>query len=250
MENWVMASTSKMPYKRLLLKISGEMLMGQLEFGIDQMACQKLAKALLCFNKQDLEIAVVIGGGNIFRGIHLENSGIERSSADQMGMLATIINGLALQQAIQNLGGDAVLMSALECPKVADPFNWQKAVQGLSKGSILIFAGGTGNPYFTTDSAAALRACEIKSDLLVKATKVDGIYNKDPLKYPDAVKYKTITYSQALNEQLGVMDATALALCRSNKLPIYVCNMHRLLEQAELGHRLFDQEEGSFVREF
>lgn len=222
--------------------------MGDQEFGINQSACQKLAKALLTLQKH-LEVAVVIGGGNIFRGINLESSGIQRSAGDEMGMLATLINGISLQQALQVLGGDSKVMSAIECPRVAELYNWKNAIDNISKGTLLIFVGGTGNPYFTTDSAAALRACEIDADLLVKATKVDGIYNKDPIKFADAVKYDTVTYSQALSEQLDVMDATAIALCRSNSLPIFVFNMQRLLDNPELGQLLFDQHNGTFVNE-
>ncbi len=236
------------PFKRILLKISGELLMGDQEFGINQAACKKLAKALLTLQKH-MQVAVVIGGGNIFRGISLENSGVQRSAADQIGMLSTLINGIALQQAFRHLGADSIVMSAIECPKVAEAYNWKKAVDYLSKGIPLIFVGGTGNPYFTTDSAAALRACEINADLLVKATKVNGIYNKDPIKFADAVKYDTITYTQALSQQLGVMDATAIALCRSNSLPIFVFNMDKLLENPELGHLLFDKNNGTYVTE-
>jgi uridylate kinase len=239
----------KQPYKRILLKISGEMLMGQQEFGISQPACNQLAKALLALHREKMQIAVVIGGGNIFRGIRLENSGMQRSAADQMGMLATLINGISLQQALHALGVDSKVMTALECPKVAEAYNWEKATESLNKGTLLIFVGGTGNPYFTTDSAAALRACEINADILAKATKVDGIYTKDPLKFADAVKYETITYSQALSDQLEVMDATAIALCRSNRLPIFVFNMQRLLDQPEQGSRLFDRSKGTLVTE-
>lgn len=236
------------PYKRILLKISGEILMGDQEFGINQSACQNLAKALLILQKH-LEVAVVIGGGNIFRGINLESSGIQRSAGDEMGMLATLINGISLQQALQALGGDSKIMSAIECPRVAELYNWKNAVDSVSKGTLLIFVGGTGNPYFTTDSAAALRACEIGADLLVKATKVDGIYDKDPIKFADAVKYDSVTYSQALSEELGIMDATAIALCRNNSLPIFVFNMQRFLDNPELGHLLFDKNHGTFVND-
>ncbi|MGZ3632869.1 MAG: UMP kinase [Parachlamydiaceae bacterium] len=234
-------------YKRILLKISGELFMGDQNYGIDQEACSKLAKALLTFQQQNLQVAIVIGGGNIFRGITLENSILPRAAADQMGMLATLMNGIALQQALQHLGADAKVMSALECPKVAEPYNWRKANDAIQGGTMLIFVGGTGNPYFTTDTAAALRACEIQADLLVKATKVNGIYNKDPIKHPDAIKYDSIPYSRVLSEQLEVMDATAIAMCRSHSLPIFVFNMHYLLDQPELGQRLFTQEQGTFV---
>jgi uridylate kinase len=239
----------KRPYKRILLKISGEMLMGSQDFGISQPACHQLAKALMTLQQEQMQIALVIGGGNIFRGIRLENSGMERSAADQMGMLATLINGISLQQALHALGVKSKIMTALECPKVAEAYSWEKAGECLNAGTLLIFVGGTGNPYFTTDSAAALRACEINADILAKATKVDGIYTKDPLKYADAVKFNTITYSQALSDNLEVMDATAIALCRSNNIPIFVFNMQRLLDQPEQGSELFDQSQGTLVTE-
>lgn len=223
--------------------------MGEQEFGINHLACHQLAKALLALQQEQMQIALVIGGGNIFRGIRLEDSGMQRSAADQMGMLGTLINGIALQQALHALGAKSKVMTALECPKVAEAYNWEKAIESLNEGTLLIFVGGSGNPYFTTDSAAALRACEINADVLAKATKVDGIYTKDPLKFKDAVKYDTITYSQALSDQLGVMDATAIALCRSNRLPIFVFNMQRLLDQPEQGCRLFDQSQGTLVTE-
>lgn len=244
----MVSENEKRPYKRILLKVSGELFLGDKEFGLDQSACRKLAHALLVLHDQGLEVAVVIGGGNIFRGITLENDGMERSAADQMGMLGTLINGIAFRQTLQAIGAKAKLMSALECPRVAETYNWEKALKSISKGEILIFVGGTGNPYFTTDSAAALRACEINADLLVKATKVDGVYNKDPLKFPDAVKYNSITYAQALAERLEIMDATAIALCQSNSLPIFVFKMQALLQQPDLGSRLFDEKTGSFVK--
>lgn len=215
----------KGPYKRVLLKLSGESLMGSHRFGISHEACQTVAKALKEMHTAGLEIAVVIGGGNIFRGIHLKEAGMARTPADQMGMLATLMNGIALQEALVNMYCKAKVMSALECPKVAEPYNWGKALEALTAGNILIFVGGTGSPYFTTDTAAALRASEIQADILLKATKVDGIYNKDPQKDPKAVKYDTISYSQILAEKLAVMDATSVALCRDNSIPILVFNM-------------------------
>jgi uridylate kinase len=213
------------PYKRILLKLSGEMLMGSQSFGIDQEACQQLALAIKALRDTDIQVGVVIGGGNIFRGIHLEEMGMERTPADHMGMLATIINGVALQEALSAVGCPAKMMSGLECKKVADSFNWSKALKNIEAGDVLIFVGGTGNPYFTTDTAAALRASEIQADILLKATKVDGVYNKDPLKCSDAVKYESLTFAQALAENLKVMDATAIALCRANSIPILVFNM-------------------------
>lgn len=218
-------------YQRVLLKLSGETLMDSQPFGISQEACMKVADYLSHFHRAGIQLGVVIGGGNIFRGVDLRLTGMPRTPADHMGMLATLLNGTALQQALMLSGVPTCLMSALECPKVAEPYNWTKALQHLEGGSVVIFVGGTGNPYFTTDTAAALRASEIGADVLLKATKVDGIYNKDPLKHPDAIKYDTISYSQVLAEKLQVMDATAVTLCRSSQIPIFVFNMRRLITE-------------------
>lgn len=217
-----------LPYKRVLLKLSGELLLGNQPFGISYEACRSVALVLKEMRDAGLEVAVVIGGGNIFRGISLKASGIARTPADQMGMLATMMNGVALQQALTSINCKARVMSALECPAVVDSYNWNKALEFLGQGEVIVFVGGTGNPYFTTDSAAALRAGEIHADVLLKATKVDGIYDKDPLKHVDAVKYDRISYSQVLAEKLEVMDATAIALCRNNRIPIFVFNMNKL----------------------
>ncbi|CUI17848.1 Uridylate kinase [Candidatus Protochlamydia naegleriophila] len=235
--------------KRILLKLSGETLMGDQGFGINQEACQQVAHYLHKIHGMGLQVAVVIGGGNIFRGINLRATGLPRTSADHMGMLATLLNGIALQQALMAAGAKACVMSALECPKVAESYNWGKALQYLEEGTILIFVGGTGNPYFTTDTAAALRASEIHADILFKATKVDGIYSRDPLKHSDAVKYDRISYSQVLAEKLQVMDATAIALCRSNQIPIFVFNMRRLLEN-DLEPVLKDFSHGTLVDDY
>lgn len=214
--------------KRILIKVSGESLLGSQPYGIEEAACHKLALALQTIASSGVEVGVVIGGGNIFRGVQAKELGLERTPADNIGMLATVMNAIAIEQALHNIGTQARVLSALECPKIAEPYNWLKALDYLSKGRIVIFAGGTGNPYFTTDTAAAMRACEIKADLLVKATKVDGIYDKDPLKYPEAKWYPNISYTQFLNEKLGIMDNTAVALCMNNKMPIFVFNMQRL----------------------
>lgn len=215
-------------YQRVLLKLSGETLMGSEPFGIHQETCMQIANYLYSFHQAGIQLGVVIGGGNIFRGMDLRLMGMPRTPADHMGMLATLLNAIAVQQALMLRGVPVCVMSALECPKVAESYNWTKAINYLEGGSVVLFAGGTGNPYFTTDTAAALRASEIGADVLLKATKVDGIYNKDPLKYTDAVKYETLSYSQVLTEKLQVMDATAIALCRSNQIPIFVFNMRRL----------------------
>lgn len=221
------------PYKRILLKLSGEALRGNNSFGIDQNAVCQVAHYLDKIRCTGIELAVVIGGGNLFRGINLTvgDKGMARAPADYMGMLATLMNGIALQEALSSIGCPVKLMSALECPKVAEPYQWNKAQEYLKQGSILIFVGGTGNPYFTTDTAAALRASEIQADLLMKATKVAGIYSKDPAKWKEAVKYDTISYSQILAEKLQVIDATAVALCMHNRIPIFVFNMERLSKE-------------------
>lgn len=238
----------KAPFKRILLKLSGETLMGNQGFGIDQKACSNTAKILKDVQKEGFQVAIVIGGGNIFRGINLKNLGMERTPADQMGMLATLINGVALKEALEAIGCKATLMSALDCPKVAESYNWKKALDYLENGQVLIFVGGTGNPYFTTDTAAAMRACEIKADILLKATKVDGVFNKDPLKHSNAKKYATLTYEQYLAEKLEVMDATAIALCMNNKIPLLVFNMHTL-GKCPMAHILTDKKHGTIIQD-
>lgn len=214
--------------KRVLLKLSGELLLGDQSFGIDPNACHQLAQNLKSIHTSGLQIALVIGGGNMFRGAQLKALGMERTPADQIGMLATLINGTALQQALIKIGCPAKVLTALDCPKVAESYHWGRALEYLESGQILIFVGGTGNPYFTTDTAAAMRASEIHADILLKATKVDGVYSKDPHKFPDAQRYDTISYQQFLAEKLEVMDATAIALCMSNKIPILVFHMQHL----------------------
>lgn len=239
---------SKFPYKRILLKLSGEILLGSQKFGISPDACRDVAGAIAELHKAGLEVGIVIGGGNIFRGINLKNMGMQQTPADQMGMLATLINGMALQQSLESMGCPSKVMSALECPKAVETYNWSKALEYLKAGTVLVFVGGTGNPYFTTDSAAALRASEIHADVLLKATKVDGIYNKDPIKHPDAVKYDSLTYSQFLAEKLEVMDATAIALCRNSRIPIFVFNMSLLPKHQELINTLSHSSPGTLVK--
>lgn len=217
-----------MPYKRILVKISGEMLLGDQSFGIQEQACTKLAYTFQEMRNAGHQVACVIGGGNIFRGVSLNKLGIERTPADQMGMLSTLINGIALHQSLKAIGAPSRLVSALECPKVAETYNWSNALSYLSAGEIVIFVGGTGSPYFTTDTAAALRASEMKVDVLLKATKVDGVYSKDPKAFPDAKRYQQISYTDYLAQKLGVMDATSVALCMTNKIPIFVFSMENL----------------------
>ncbi len=212
-------------YKRVLLKLSGEALMGEKNFGIDSSMLEKLAGELSVPYNDGVEIAIVVGGGNIFRGVSGAADGMDRVQADYMGMLATVMNALALQQAFEHQGMDCRVMTALDMQQIAEPYLRSRAVKHLEKGRITIYAAGTGNPYFTTDTAAALRACEIGAECLMKATKVDGIYDKDPVVYPDAVKFDTISYMDVLTRGLKVMDATATALCNDNAMPILVFNI-------------------------
>lgn len=214
---------------RLVIKISGESLTGNGTRNIDPVACANLAKALATLRNHHFEIALVLGGGNLCRGIQLHSLGMPRAAADQIGMLATIMNGIAIKQALQQQNIPTRAMSALECPTVAESFHWEKAQEYLKQKTILILVGGTGNPFCTTDTAAALRACEIDADLLLKLTKVDGVYSQDPLLDPSAMRYSQMTYEEYLAEDLKVMDATAVALCRAQRLPIRVCHMRCLL---------------------
>ena len=211
-------------YKKILLKLSGEALMGDQEFGISSDVITSYAKQIKEIVDLGVEVSIVIGGGNIFRGLSGAAQGVDRVTGDHMGMLATVINSLALQNSIEKLGVPTRVQTAIEMPKVAEPFIKRRAQRHLEKGRVVIFGAGTGNPYFTTDTAAALRAIEMETDVVIKATKVDGIYDKDPVKYPDAKKYQTVTYNEVLAKDLKVMDATAISLCRENKLPIIVFN--------------------------
>ena len=211
-------------YKKILLKLSGEALMGDQEFGISSDVITSYAKQIKEIVDLGVEVSIVIGGGNIFRGLSGAAQGVDRVTGDHMGMLATVINSLALQNSIEKLEVPTRVQTAIEMPKVAEPFIKRRAQRHLEKGRVVIFGAGTGNPYFTTDTAAALRAIEMETDVVIKATKVDGIYDKDPVKYPDAKKYETVTYNEVLAKDLKVMDATAISLCRENKLPIIVFN--------------------------
>ncbi len=209
-------------YKRVLLKLSGEALMGEQEFGISSDVIASYARQIKEIADLGVEVSVVIGGGNIFRGLSGATQGVDRVTGDHMGMLATVINSLALQNSIEKLGVQTRVLTAIEMPKIAEPFIKRRAQRHLEKGRVVIFGAGTGNPYFTTDTAAALRAIEMNTEVVLKSTKVDGIYDKDPVKYSDAVKYETVTYTEVLNKNLKVMDATAISLCRENRLPIIV----------------------------
>ena len=212
-------------FKRVLIKLSGEALAGEQGFGIRQETVQEICKELGEVLDYGVQMALVIGGGNIFRGLSGSAQGMERSSADYMGMLATVLNALAVQDYLEKLGHPTRVLSAISMREVCEPFIRRRALRHMEKGRVVICAAGTGNPYFTTDTTAALRGMELQCDAIIKATKVDGIYDKDPAKYPDAVKFSTITFDETLNRHIGVMDATAFALLRDNKVPIIVCRM-------------------------
>jgi uridylate kinase len=212
-------------YQRVLLKLSGEALMGEQPFGIDPAVTTQIAKDIQEIQQLGVQTAVVIGGGNLFRGLAASAKGMDRATADYMGMLATVINALALQDALEHQGIASRVASAIEMRAVAEPFIRRRAVRHLEKGRVVVFAAGTGNPYFTTDTAAALRAMEMKADVILKGTKVDGIYTADPMTHADATKFDEISYLQVLEQGLKVMDATAISLCMDNKLPIVVFNL-------------------------
>jgi uridylate kinase len=229
-----------MKYKRILLKLSGESLMGNKQFGIDHLRLEQYAKEIKEVVDGGIELAIVIGGGNIFRGIQAAEGGMDRVQGDYMGMLATLINSMALQSALENSGIATRLMSAIKMDEIAEPFIRRRAVRHLEKGRVVIFGAGTGNPYFTTDSAASLRAIEIEADVILKGTRVDGIYTADPEKDPAAVKFDSITFTEVFRLGLQVMDMTAFTLCHENKLPIIVFNMDKGGNLAKLlsGERL------------
>lgn len=217
----------KRKYRRVLLKLSGEALMGSNSYGIDPFTVDYMASEIKKVVEMGVQIAIVIGGGNIFRGVEASVKGMERASADYMGMLATVINALALQNALEKLGLQTRVQSAIEMRELAEPYIRRRAIRHLEKGRIVIFAAGTGNPYFTTDTAAALRAMEIGADVILKGTKVDGVYTADPVKDPHAKKFNYISYMDVLKKNLKVMDSTAITLCMDNNLPIVVFNINR-----------------------
>jgi uridylate kinase len=211
--------------KRILLKLSGEALMGDMDFGIDPEFLKQTASQIVEQQQAGIEVGLVIGGGNIYRGEGLVKSGMNKVSADQMGMLATVMNALAMQDALHKQGISCRVMTALKIDQLGEAYSAEQARRYLAQGEVVIFAAGTGNPCFTTDSAASLRAIEIGADLLLKATKVDGVYDADPVKFPEAKRYETLTFDQAIAQQLGVMDLTAMVLCRENNMPLRVFNM-------------------------
>ena len=213
-------------YKRILLKLSGEALAGAATFGIDADRVKALGREVADVAAAGVQVGVVVGGGNIFRGVAAAARNMDRVTGDHMGMLATVINSLALSDALEQMGIPTRVMSAIEMHQVAEPYIRRRAIRHLEKGRIVIFAAGTSNPYFSTDTAATLRALEIKADVIAKGTRVDGVYDMDPLKFAEAVKYKEVTYLEVLSKGLGVMDATSIAMCRDNKLPIIVFNLY------------------------
>ncbi len=230
-----------MKYKRVLLKLSGEALMGEKQFGIDNGRLMQYAREVEAIVHAGVQVAIVIGGGNIFRGVQAAEGGMERTQGDYMGMLATVINSMALQSALESLGLETRLQSAIELKQIAEPFIRRRAVRHLEKGRVVIFGGGTGNPFFTTDSAASLRAIEIEAEVILKGTRVDGIYSADPEKFPDAVRFRHISFTEVYERGLQVMDMTAFTLCNENRLPIVVFDMNtpgnlmRLVSGEEVG---------------
>ena len=213
-------------YDRILLKLSGEVMAGAASFGIDAERVRQLAIEVAGVAGAGVQLGIVVGGGNIFRGVATAAQAMDRVTADQMGMLATVINSLALQDALEHMGVATRVMSAIQMNQVAEPYIRRRAIRHLEKGRIVIFAGGTSNPYFSTDTAATLRALEIKAQVIAKATRVDGVYDKDPLKFPEAVMYPQVSYLEVLSKGLAVMDASAVAMCRDNHLPIIVFNLN------------------------
>jgi uridylate kinase len=235
-----------MSQQRILLKLSGEALMGQGTHGIEPAVIQRLAAEINAVASSGVQLGLVIGGGNILRGAGMASQGMDRVAGDHMGMLATIINALALQDAIEKAGTPCRVMSALTINQVCEPYVCRRAIRHLEKGRVVVFAAGTGNPFFTTDSAASLRAIEIGADIMLKATKVDGIYSDDPVTNPDAVLYDRISFDEALQQKLGVMDATALVLCSENNMPVRVFN---IFEPGHLGRIVEGQDIGTLVQQ-
>ncbi|MGH8252384.1 MAG: UMP kinase [Steroidobacteraceae bacterium] len=240
-----MADTQpRQPLKRILLKISGEALLGSEDYGIDPAVLKRVAGEIRDVMARGIEVAVVIGGGNIFRGAGLARAGMDRVTADHMGMLATVMNALALQDALESLGAHARVQSALRVQEVCEDYIRRRAVRHLEKGRCVVFAAGTGNPFFTTDTAASLRAIEIDADLLLKATKVNGIYDDDPVRNPKAQRYKRLSFDKVLDDRLGVMDATAIVMCRDNGVPLRVFN---LMNDGDLMRIIDGEDVGTLV---
>lgn len=237
-------SDSPVQYRRVLLKLSGEALMGELDYGIEPKVIQRIAAEIATARNKGVEIAIVVGGGNIFRGEGLARSGMDRVTGDHMGMLATVMNALAIQDALESLDVHARVMSALEINAVCEDYIRRRAIRHLEKGRVVILAAGTGNPFFTTDTAASLRAIEIGADVLLKATKVDGVYDADPATTPEAQRFDVVSYDQVIGDKLGVMDATAIVMCRDNGLPLRVFDLTRA---NALVHAMTGDEVGTLV---
>jgi uridylate kinase len=233
-------------YNRILVKLSGESLMGAKDFGIDMESLKGYASQIKELSDEGVELSIVIGGGNIFRGLEGVGKGFDRVKGDQMGMLATVINGMSLQSSLENMGVKARVYTAVRMEPYAEYYVKERAIESLNEGYVNIFTGGTGNPFFTTDSAAALRALEINADALLKGTRVDGVFSEDPEKNPNAKKYDSITYNEAIEKQLNVMDMTAFALCRDNKLPIIVFNVNK---PKELKKAIYEDHVGTLVHQ-
>ena len=241
-----MVAKKKAAYKRILLKLSGEALLGKQSSGVDPEVANFIAREIESVADLKVQICIVVGGGNIFRGLEASSHGMDRTSADYMGMLATVINSLALQSALEMRGVATRVQSSIEMREIAEPFIQRRAIRHLDKGRIVIFAGGTGNPYFTTDTAASLRAMEINADVIMKATKVDGVYDSDPVKNKNAVMFKKISYIDVLTHNLKVMDATAISLCRDNNMPIIVFNMQK---KGNIRRAICGEKIGTYVGE-
>lgn len=235
-----MKTLPKPVFQRILLKLSGEALVGDQEYGINPAVVLRVAEEVKDLRRLGVEVAIVIGGGNIYRGVAASAQGMDRTSADHMGMLATVINSLALQDALEKMGIFTRVLSAIDMHQIAEPYIRRRAVRHLEKGRVVIFAGGTGNPYFTTDTAAALRAMEVKAQIILKATKVDGVYDTDPLINKKAKKFKSLSYIEVLNRGLKIMDATAISLCMDNHLPVIVFNLNRRgnIKRVVLGQKI------------
>ena len=241
-----MTETGNQPvFKRVLLKLSGEALMGNADFGIDPEVISRFAKEISELSAQGVELGIVIGGGNIFRGAGLAASGMDRVSGDHMGMLATVMNALAFQDALEQQGAFCRVMSAIRINQVCEDYLRRRAIRHLEKGRVVIFAAGTGNPFFTTDSAASLRAVEIGADLMLKATQVDGVYSADPKKDPDAVRYTELSYDEVINKRLGVMDTTAVVMCQEQQMPLRIFDVHKA---GNLTKIIYGEDIGTLVK--
>ena len=241
-----MTETGKQPvYKRVLLKLSGEALMGNADFGIDPEVISRFAKEISELSAQGVELGIVIGGGNIFRGAGLAASGMDRVSGDHMGMLATVMNALAFQDALEQQGAFCRVMSAIRINQVCEDYLRRRAIRHLEKGRVVIFAAGTGNPFFTTDSAASLRAVEIGADLMLKATQVDGVYSADPKKDPDAIRYTELSYDEVINKRLAVMDTTAVVMCQEQQMPLRIFDVHK---DGNLTKIIYGEDIGTLVK--